>query len=151
MSSAQAVEYNPDAEWDGTIYTVASLLAYRLMAQHFGYEYVYSLEMGSHAFFVRSDLLHEADLGLPLRAVAKRSHLPDTQERKFVDVAYDFACSKSANCTRTAEVDIWKKLARGDSGTGSSELALAARELHTELMELRVEVQELHTSIRAAS
>merc|ERR1712216_980821 len=53
ISSAQAVQYDANAEWDGSVYTVASLLAYQQLARNFGYEYVYSLEMGSHVFFVR--------------------------------------------------------------------------------------------------
>merc|ERR1719171_1966535 len=90
LSSAQAVEYDANAEWDGSVYTVASLLAYQQMAHHFGYEYVYSLEMGSHAFFVRRDLLHVNDWGLPLKTVKKMSHLPDSKQRQFRDVTYDF-------------------------------------------------------------
>jgi hypothetical protein len=90
ITSALTVEYKEDAEWDGTTYTVASLLAYVRMANNFGYEYVYSLEMGSHAFFVRRDLLHVNDWGLPLKTVKKMSHLPDPQQRQFRDVTYDF-------------------------------------------------------------
>ena len=46
---------------------------YTRMASAHGYEYVYSLEMGSHAFFVRRDLLHPMDWGLPLKTVKKAS------------------------------------------------------------------------------
>eukprot|EP00913_Durusdinium_trenchii_P011944 g11219.t1 len=46
--------------------------------------------MGSHAFFVRSDLLHEEDVNMPLRFVKKNSHPPDPKQRDFVDVLYDF-------------------------------------------------------------
>merc|ERR1712031_121530 len=46
--------------------------------------------MGSHAFFIRADLLDTSDLDLPLRSVKKMSHMPDTAGRQFVDVLYDF-------------------------------------------------------------
>lgn len=90
LNEAKVVKYSAMAEWDGSIYTVGSLLAYALMAHSFGYSFAYALEMGSHAFFVRSDLLHEEDHSLPLRNVKKNSHPPDTENRQFVDVLYDF-------------------------------------------------------------
>jgi len=90
LDQAKAVRYVADAEWDGSVYTVASLLAYALMARAHNYSFAYALEMGSHAFFVRSDLLADEDVMRPLRAVKKNSHLPDAQSRAFVDVLYDF-------------------------------------------------------------
>ncbi|CAE7198170.1 unnamed protein product, partial [Symbiodinium sp. CCMP2456] len=90
LNEAKVVKYSATAEWDGSVYTVGSLLAYALMAHSFGYSFAYALEMGSHAFFVRSDLLHEEDHSLPLRNVKKNSHPPDTENRQFVDVLYDF-------------------------------------------------------------
>ncbi|CAJ1405298.1 unnamed protein product [Effrenium voratum] len=73
LQEAKVVRYSPLAEWDGTVYTVGSLLAYSLLARAHGYSFAYALEMGSHAFFVRADLLHE-----------------DPKKRDFVDVLYDF-------------------------------------------------------------
>lgn len=90
LHEAKAVRYSAMAEWDGTVYTVGSLLAYALVARAHGYSFAYALEMGSHAFFVRSDLLHEEDIDMPLRFVKKNSHPPDPEERDFVDVLYDF-------------------------------------------------------------
>eukprot|EP00434_Breviolum_minutum_P007539 symbB.v1.2.006656.t1/scaffold372.1/size218212/8 len=66
LHEAKAVRYSAMAEWDGTVYTVGSLLAYALVARAHGYSFAYALEMGSHAFFIRSDLLHEEDIDLPL-------------------------------------------------------------------------------------
>lgn len=90
LSEAKTVRYEPFAEWDGTKYTVASLLAYALLARAHGYSFAYALEMGSHAFFVRSDLLAESDRNAPLRSVKKSSHMTDLQRREFADVLYDF-------------------------------------------------------------
>lgn len=90
LHEAKAVRYSAMAEWDGTVYTVGSLLAYALVARAHGYSFAYALEMGSHAFFIRSDLLHEEDIDLPLRFVKKNSHPPDPEQRDFVDVLYDF-------------------------------------------------------------
>lgn len=90
LEAAQAVKYDAAAEWDGTAYTVASLLAYSLLARAHGYSFAYALEMGSHAFFVRSDLLAVEDRDLPLRAARKASHPPDPLGRAFVDVTYDY-------------------------------------------------------------
>lgn len=80
LHEAKAVRYSAMAEWDGTVYTVGSLLAYALVARAHGYSFAYALEMGSHAFFVRSDLLHEEDIDMPLRFVKKNSHPPDPEE-----------------------------------------------------------------------
>lgn len=66
LEEAKVVRYSAMEEWDGTIYTVASLLAYSLMARAHGYSFAYALEMGSHAFFIRTDLLHKEDMDLPL-------------------------------------------------------------------------------------
>mmetsp|Transcript_111051 Transcript_111051/g.254598 ORF Transcript_111051/g.254598 Transcript_111051/m.254598 type:complete len:362 (+) Transcript_111051:2523-3608(+) len=87
MHVTWTVPYSPTAEWDGTRYTVASLLAYQQLGSAFGYEYAYSLEMGAHAFFIRRDLLHPEDYDLPLRLVQKESHLEDRDRRPFVDVS----------------------------------------------------------------
>lgn len=90
LNEAKVVEYEAKAEWDGTVYTVASLLAYSLLARAHGYIFAYALEMGAHAFFIRKDLLAEDDHSLPLRNVQKNSHPPDPHNRQFVDVLYDF-------------------------------------------------------------
>ena len=67
LSEAKVVHRDDAGEWDGTKYTTTSLLAFALnVMRPLGYSFVYSLEMGAHAFFVRTDLLHcaliEADL-----------------------------------------------------------------------------------------
>jgi len=85
LDETLVVAYNPKAEWDGTRYTTGSLYAYYLLAQEHGYEYIYNLEMGSHVFFVRRDLLHPDDWNLPIRAVNKLSHKTDHGKRQFVD------------------------------------------------------------------
>ena len=85
IDKAKTVHYNATGEWDGTRYTVASLLAYTLLARDYGYEFVYALEMGAHAFFVRKDLLHPSDYDLPIRNVLKESHHADLKQRQFFD------------------------------------------------------------------
>jgi hypothetical protein len=78
LQEAYAVRHRPDLdgyEWDGSRYTSASLLAYTRLLNNHGYEYVYSMEMGAHSFFVRRDLLpNPSDRGVPLRAPRKQSH-----------------------------------------------------------------------------
>ena len=101
LEDTKAVAYNAEAEWDGTRYTTASLHSYYLLAQEHGYEYAYNLEMGSHVFFVRRDLLHEEDWGLPIRAVKKLSHKTDVMFRPFVETL--FSHSKETLKKRLAE------------------------------------------------
>lgn len=88
LAEAKTVIYNSSAEWDGSRYTTASLLAYTLLAHQHGYSYVTSLEMGAHAFFVRQDLLHPDDRNRPLKAPRKQSHMPDENKRDFMDTVY---------------------------------------------------------------
>jgi len=88
LDQAKTVPYDAHAEWDGTRYTTASLLAYTLLAQRYNYSYITSLEMGAHAFFVRQDLLHTDDHNAPLRAPRKQSHMPDAKTRAMVDTIY---------------------------------------------------------------
>eukprot|EP00397_Hematodinium_sp_SG-2012_P016939 GEMP01017297.1.p1 GENE.GEMP01017297.1~~GEMP01017297.1.p1 ORF type:complete len:627 (+),score=106.17 GEMP01017297.1:65-1945(+) len=88
LSEAKTVMYNASAEWDGTRYTTASLLAYTLLAHQYAYSYVASLEMGAHAFFVRQDLLHPDDRNRPLKAPRKQAHAPDRKNRDFMDTVY---------------------------------------------------------------
>ncbi|CAD7955259.1 unnamed protein product [Amoebophrya sp. A120] len=88
LEDTKAVYYDAKGEWDGTRYTTASLHAYYLLAQKHGYEYAYNLEMGSHAFFIRRDLLHESDHNLPIRAVRKLSHKADYSKRPFLDTLF---------------------------------------------------------------
>ncbi|CAD7927467.1 unnamed protein product [Amoebophrya sp. A25] len=88
LEETKAVRYDANYEWDGTRYTTASLHAYYLLAQQHGYEYAYNLEMGSHAFFIRRDLLHPDDWSLPIRAVTKLSHKADYSGRPFLDTLF---------------------------------------------------------------
>lgn len=88
LEESKAVHYDANYEWDGTRYTTASLHSYYLLARKYGYEYAYNLEMGSHAFFIRRDLLHPDDWGLPIRAVRKLSHKADYSNRPFVDTLF---------------------------------------------------------------
>eukprot|EP00929_Paragymnodinium_shiwhaense_P087265 TRINITY_DN47501_c0_g1_i1.p1 TRINITY_DN47501_c0_g1~~TRINITY_DN47501_c0_g1_i1.p1 ORF type:complete len:718 (-),score=140.08 TRINITY_DN47501_c0_g1_i1:180-2333(-) len=118
LDQAKVVEYAPEAEWDGSVYTVASLLAYALLARAHGYVFAYALEMGAHAFFIRGDLLAAEDQNLPLRGMRKMSHPPDAAKRQFVDVLYDFMPSNASG---------------GNEAPGASE----------EVVRLRQEVQRL--------
>lgn len=136
IDSAKVVKYIPDAEWDGTIYTVGSLLAYALMARHYGYSFAYALEMGSHAFFIREDLLAESDRELPLRSVKKMSHPPDPLNRQFVDVLYDFR-PRSVNASGGASLP---------ETCGAQNLGCGVDD---ELSALRVAVAELTKEIQA--
>jgi len=132
MNAAKVVKYEAFAEWDGSVYTVASLLAYALLARAHGYSFAYALEMGSHAFFVRNDLLAEADRTLPLRSVKKDSHMTDAKRRPFVDVLYDFPPREpSAAPPRPSGV-----------GGEAAELARTARELSIEAAALRQMVMD---------
>ncbi|CAJ1329458.1 unnamed protein product [Effrenium voratum] len=113
LQEAKVVRYSPLAEWDGTVYTVGSLLAYSLLARAHGYSFAYALEMGSHAFFVRADLLHEEDRDLPLRYVKKNSHPPDPKKRDFVDVLYDFIPGEPRK-------EVWNKTDTRRTGAGAA-------------------------------
>lgn len=139
LSSAKVVKYDATGEWDGTVYTVGSLLAYALMARHFGYSFAYALEMGSHAFFVRSDLLDEADRDLPLRSVRKMSHLPDPEGRQFVDVLYDFIPSSRAT-TQSQGSSVNTELKNAGSNRG---LEQHVQTLAAELASLRTSLSSL--------
>lgn len=131
LDAAKVVAYKADAEWDGTVYTVGSLLAYALMARAFGYSFAYALEMGSHAFFIRSDLLHEDDRNLPLRNVKKNSHPSDLQQREFIDVLYDFVPHGAPGPSVAAD------------SSGASE------DVDSELARLRQKVASLENQLRS--
>mmetsp|Transcript_68746 Transcript_68746/g.201307 ORF Transcript_68746/g.201307 Transcript_68746/m.201307 type:complete len:694 (-) Transcript_68746:195-2276(-) len=127
---AKVVQYEAEAEWDGSVYTVASLLAYSLLAKAHGYAFAYALEMGAHAFFVREDLLAEQDRALPLRNVAKASHPPDASHRNFVDVLYDYVPDERSGGADAA--------ASGNISSDRGELAA-----------LRQEVRDLASEVRS--
>eukprot|EP00927_Polykrikos_kofoidii_P062077 TRINITY_DN56900_c0_g1_i1.p1 TRINITY_DN56900_c0_g1~~TRINITY_DN56900_c0_g1_i1.p1 ORF type:complete len:905 (+),score=145.73 TRINITY_DN56900_c0_g1_i1:84-2717(+) len=169
LDEAKVVEYVADAEWDGTKYTVGSLLAYALMARHFDYTFAYALEMGAHAFFIRDDLLADHDRDLPLRAALKASHPPDKQRRKFRDVLYDFvprnrtsrgfpwgvsspSDDEAASSGSDAKTPwIARTVATGDPAVGSSTSASgpsSSSATDAELSELRQQVSALVGEIR---
>jgi len=126
IDAAKVVEYEAEAEWDGSVYTVASLLAYSLLAKEHGYAFAYALEMGAHAFFVREDLLVESDRTLPLRSVAKASHPPDRKRREFVDVLYEFVPEER-----------WTNTSSAAGGSHQAELAALRREVRGLAEEVR--------------
>jgi len=54
---AKAIEYDPNAEWDGTDYFGASLLALEKLGKEKGYSLIGCESKGINAFFIRNDLL----------------------------------------------------------------------------------------------
>eukprot|EP00927_Polykrikos_kofoidii_P055097 TRINITY_DN49406_c0_g1_i1.p1 TRINITY_DN49406_c0_g1~~TRINITY_DN49406_c0_g1_i1.p1 ORF type:complete len:724 (+),score=85.07 TRINITY_DN49406_c0_g1_i1:22-2172(+) len=142
LDKALVVSYNDTAEWDGSVYSVASLLAYSLLARSHGYAFAIALEMGAHAFFIRRDLLAREDWDLPLRSVKKSSHRPDPFARPFVDVLYDVLPGKLPSFS--------------DDGTVSTAAAKIDRRAEnrrpdSELGRLAAEIKQLRSAVEALS
>eukprot|EP00928_Gymnodinium_smaydae_P096580 TRINITY_DN8562_c0_g5_i1.p1 TRINITY_DN8562_c0_g5~~TRINITY_DN8562_c0_g5_i1.p1 ORF type:complete len:731 (+),score=133.96 TRINITY_DN8562_c0_g5_i1:56-2194(+) len=153
LDAAKVVEYEAEAEWDGTRYTVGSLLAYALMARAHGYAFAYALEMGAHAFFIRSDLLAEADLDLPLRSVQKSSHLPDELGRAFRDVLYDYVpVARSAPAALGAAAGVGAPAVAGEAAAPAAGVAAtsasSSSSIDSELRALRQQVGDLVAEVQ---
>lgn len=146
LHEAKVVRYEAEAEWDGTRYTVASLLAYVLLARAHGYAFAYALEMGSHAFFIRDDLLAPQDRDLPIRNVRKSSHLPDAKGRQFVDVLYDFIPDQETKA-ETSDATIADDSSSGVRNSGGKGVTAKMAALRREVRNLAREVRDLRISL----
>ena len=71
------VKYDPKMCWDTSNYFGASLTAFQHLADHLGYSLVYVDNMGVNAFFVRDDVVQQAEKAfVNINDVAKLSKKP---------------------------------------------------------------------------
>ncbi len=80
--------YDPDWQWDQTVYFGASLPALNKLAREKGYSFLYAEHRGVNAFFIRDDHAHLFELPAQLPVIKPcYKHKPDPRGRTYVDVA----------------------------------------------------------------